>query len=116
MLFDDTAAGLMAREQTVTRRVGYEEVRPGDFIDAVSEMWMLNHPGKIVPLAKLVVVSVRAEPLKRLLEEPEYAAKEMKRSCLSRDKSLRAQLAAFVSRHRSTSLSSMVTRIEFAYR
>ena len=115
MLFGDTAHAIRARAQTVTRRVGMDDLKEGDLIDAVSDMWMLNHPGRIVPIARLLVVSVRDEPLNRLLQEPDYAAVEMGKSSYPPGSSLRAVIADFISRHRNMTLSSRVTRIEFSY-
>lgn len=115
MLFGDTAHALRARAQTVTRRIGIDALKEGDLIDAVSDMWMLNHPGRIVPIARLLVVSVRDEPLSRLLDDSAYAKDEMIKSSYPPGASLRAVIADFISRHRNMTLSSRVTRIEFSY-
>ena len=115
MLFSETVHALRARSQRVTRRVGFEDTTAGDIIEAVPEMWMLTHPGRVRPTARLRVVSTRQEPLRRLLDEPEYAREEFILSAFPPNASVKAVVVDFVARHRNTTPSSNITRIEFDY-
>ena len=107
---------LRAKVQTVLRLVGdYSRLKPGDQLDAVTESWMVRCPTKIVPIARIEVVSVRKEPLRALLSNSAYAETEMTLEGVPRSVSVKTYVARFISRYSSLQLDSDVTRIEFKY-
>lgn len=114
MAFSHTTAQILDRSKTVTRRTGWRNLKPGDVLQAVEKSRGLKKGERIRTLALLTVVSVRVEPLARLLTDARYAEDEMPREgfpCWSRDDFIEMFLR--VNALKSTAVD--VTRIEFAY-
>jgi hypothetical protein len=114
MSFSQTTAQILERTKTVTRRVGWRFLRAGELIQAVEKARGLSKGERIRRLAVLRVVSVRVEPLARLLEDPRYAEDELPREgfpCWGRDEFVEM----FRKTHGLRSASEAVTRIEFEY-
>ena len=114
MSFSLTAPQIRERSKTVTRRMGWRFLRPGDLIRAVEKGRGRKAGEPIRPLAVLRVVDVRVEPLVRLLAEPRYAEDELPREgfpCWTRDDFV----ARFCRTHGLKSANADVTRIEFDY-
>lgn len=63
----------------VTRRFGWWNLKPGDRLMAVEKAMGLKKGEKMVRLGEIEIVSVRREPLNRMVLEPEYGAEEMRR-------------------------------------
>lgn len=51
------------RTKTVTRRVGWKFLKPGDVLNGCEKCQGLGPGGKIVKLGQIIVLSVRREPL-----------------------------------------------------
>jgi len=100
MLFPDIKL-LRARRQTVIRVRGRQNLQPGEILEAVTEGWQLKCPVALSPVAKLEVVSVRQEPLRVLLDDPEYAERELSLEAVASGISPRVYVD--------------ITRIEFRY-
>jgi hypothetical protein len=114
MAFTHTTAQILDRSKTITRRVGWRFLRPGDLLQAVDRNRGLGSGEHPRLLAVLRIVSVRVEPLSRLKDDPRYAEDELPREgfpCWTRDEFL----DTFCRTHGLASLSHEVTRIEFEY-
>lgn len=61
-----TIPQVKARVKTVTRRLGWDRVKVGDRLTACEKCQGLKKGEKVVPLADIIVVSVRREPLNRI--------------------------------------------------
>jgi hypothetical protein len=71
MSFQRSAAPMLARAMTVTRRVGWRDLAPGELVQAVGQTRGLPKGAKVQRLGVIRVVSVRRESLARL-EESRY--------------------------------------------
>ena len=114
MAFSHTAPQILDRSKTVTRRTGWRRLKPGDLIQAVEKSRGLRKGERVRTLGTLRVVSVRIEPLSRLLNDASYAEDELPREgfpCWSRDEFI--EMFVRVNRLKSTTVN--VTRIEFEY-
>ena len=114
MAFSHTAPQIRDRSKTVTRRTGWRYLKPGDLIQAVEQSRGLKKGEQVRALAVLRVVSVRVEPLSRLVTDPHYAEDELPREgfpCWSRDEFV----AMFLRVNRLKSAAVQVTRVEFEY-
>lgn len=129
MSFALTTEQVRARQKTVTRRLGWTFLKPGDRIRAVVKCQGLKKGEKVEPLAVLRVVDVRREPLRRLLDEIGYGFRECEREGFP-NASPPAFVAFFCGSHRWPTLymdghvhepsrpctpDDEVTRIEFVY-
>jgi len=98
----------------VTRRTGWQFLKPGDLIQAVEQARGQKKGETGRPLAVLRVVDVRVEPLSRLISDPIYGEDELPREgfpCWS----LTEFVEMFRRTHKLESGSDDVTRIEFEY-
>jgi hypothetical protein len=112
--FSLTTPQILDRSKTVTRRVGWRFLQPGDLLQAVHKARGLERGERPRPLAVLRVLSVRAEPLSRLRTDPRYAEDELPREgfpCWTLDEFLES----FCRTHGLKSESARITRIEFEY-
>ena len=69
MSFMLTTDQIMDRSKTVTRRLGWELLKPGDILNACEKCMGLKPGEKIKKLSQIRVVSVRREPLKLITME-----------------------------------------------
>lgn len=69
MSFAMTTEQIRNRTKTVTRRFGWNFLKPGDVVQAVEKAMGLKKGDKIVRLALLEIVSVRTEPLECITRE-----------------------------------------------
>ena len=117
LLFADTAKAIKDRSQTVTRRFGaeYVDLAKGDIIEAVSDGWMLSCPVRVPLLARLEIVAVSLEPLRRLTEDLAYAERELQLEGIPPYISPRSRVGEFFIRHRAVTLDSLIVRIEFRH-
>jgi hypothetical protein len=114
MAFTFTSPQILDRSKTVTRRVGWRFLQPGDLIEAVEKARGLKKGERARRLAVLRVRHVRVEPLSRLQSDPRYAEDELPREgypCWRLDEFLEF----FCRANRLTSIDAGVTRIEFEY-
>lgn len=63
MSFALTTEQILSRTKTVTRRLGWEFLKPGDLVRAVVKAQGLKKGEKVEPLATLRIIDVRREPL-----------------------------------------------------
>lgn len=114
MAFSHTSPQILDRSKTVTRRTGWRYLKPGDLIEAVEKSRGLKKGERVRALGVLKVVSVRFEPLSKLLTDAHYAEDELPREgfpCWSRDDFI----AMFLRVNALKSTAVTVTRIEFEY-
>jgi hypothetical protein len=83
MSFALTTAQFLDGSKTVTRRLGWESLKPGDMVMACEKCMGLGRNGRLVRLGAIRVVSVRREPLRAITREdcaaegfPGYSPKE----------------------------------------
>ena len=114
MAFSHTSPQILDRSKTVTRRTGWRHLKAGDLIEAVEKSRGLKKGERVRTLGVLKVVSVRVEPLSRLVTDARYAEDELPREgfpCWSRDDFI----AMFLRVNSLKSTAVRVTRIEFEY-
>ena len=114
MAFSHTAPQVLDRSKTVTRRTGWRYLKPGDLVEAVEKSRGLKKGERARTLGVLKIVSVRVEPLSRLVTDGRYAEDELPREgfpCWSRDDFI----AMFLRVNGLKSTAVAVTRIEFEY-
>lgn len=105
------------RTKTVTRRLGWRNLKPGDRLTVCTKvMGRHRKDGTVEPLERLAeveVVSARREPLDLLISHPEYAACETTAEGFPHMTGL--DFVAFFCEHMQCDPSIMVTRIEWRY-
>ena len=108
MAFSLTTAQVRDRSKTVTRRVGWVDLKPGTLIKAVEQGMGLPKGATVNTLAILRVVDVRVEPLNAITADdvvregfPHLTPDEF--------------VTMFWRSHRGCRYDTPVTRIEFKY-
>jgi hypothetical protein len=76
MSFALTTEQIRNRTKTVTRRIGWGFLKPGDIVNACVKCMGLKPGEKVQRLAQIRVVQTRIEPLSRMILEGEYGASE----------------------------------------
>jgi len=119
MSFAITTDQILAGEKTVTRRLGWLFLKPGDFLRPVKKCMGLKPGQKVSVLADpLRVVSVRREPLRRMLDDLEYGFAECALEGFASHPDYKypsAFVGMFCATHRGCTEDTEVTRIEFEY-
>ena len=69
MAFSMTKDQILNKTKTVTRRLGWWFLQPGDRVQAVEKTQGLKKGQKVKPLAVLEIISTRAEPLCDITQE-----------------------------------------------
>jgi hypothetical protein len=116
MSFQLTTDPIRRRAKTVTRRLGWKNLKPGDLIQACEKCQGLRPGEKLNRLCILRVRSVRREPL-NLLTGGSYTDRMAKREVINEGfpKLSARQFVAMFCKHMKCEPSTMVTRIEFEY-
>ena len=118
MSFALTTPQILARTKTVTRRLGWTFLKPGDLIQAVEKGMGLKKGEQVKRLAVLRVDNVRREPLTRLLEDTRfYGPLEVRKEGFTdlRFLSVNEFVEMFCRTHKGCTPDTEVTRIEFEY-
>lgn len=114
MSFWLTEQQVIARTKTVTRRLGWLNLKPGDELRPVKKCMGLKPGEKVEPLSDPVrVVSVRREPL-RWMTDSVFGDDECKREGFP-DMTPSEFVAMFCATHKGCTPETEVTRIEFEY-
>lgn len=101
--------------KTVTRRMGWKFLKPGDLLQPVRKCMGLRPGEKIEKLrGPIRVISVRQESLWRMAREEYYGAEECRREGFP-GMSPFDFIDMFCAAHKGSEVGSMVTRIEFEY-
>lgn len=114
-----TTQQIRKRIKRVTRRLGWEFLKPGDLVCAVEKGMGLKKGETVKRLAVLRVKSVRREPLRRMIDEWEYGLRECRAEGFPPPHRLShpsAFVRFFCETHRGCRPDTILTRIEFGYR
>ena len=77
MSFALTTEQIRDRSKTVTRRLGWRDLKPGTLLCAVRKAQGLRKGEKVERLATIRVADVRREPLLRLVNDRHYGYREV---------------------------------------
>jgi hypothetical protein len=108
MSFMLTTAQVRNRTKTVTRRLGWRNLKIGEIVKAVEKCQGLKKGEKIKPICKIRVTDIRSEDLAMITRRdcikegfPEHTPAEFTRM--------------FCATHKGCTPETLVTRIEFEY-
>ncbi len=113
-----TGPQIDGRSKIVTRRCGWWKLKPGDLIRAVAKCMGLKAGEKMIPMAVLIVVSVRAEPLREMSDDVRYGFEECRLEGFGDDPRLMwpsGFVRHFCATHKGCTPDTLVNRIEFRY-
>lgn len=111
--FQLTKAQILSRTKTVTRRIGWENVKVGDRLQACEKCMGLRPGQKLVKLCVIRVQSVRRESLSRLVANRQYGLVEVSLEGFP-ELSPEAFVEMFC-RKMGCDPATFVTRLEFSY-
>jgi hypothetical protein len=119
MSFALTTQQILDGTKTVTRRLGWAQLKPSDHFRPVYKCMGLKK-GEVVQVLRspLVVVSNRVEPLECMLLDLEYGMAECVREGFGDHSAYRWPqnfVAFFCASHRGCTPETLISRIEFAY-
>ena len=109
-----TQPQVRARTKDVTRRNGWWNAKAGELLQGCEKCQGLGPGGKIVKLDVIELVDAREEPLRRMIDEPEYGADECRREGFP-DMSPAEFVAFWCAGHKKTTPESTVMRLQFKY-
>jgi hypothetical protein len=110
-----TVPQIRARTKTVTRRVGWADLKPGTLLQGVVKSQGLKRGEKVEKLAVVRVVSVRREPLFTMLDRTLfYGMNECRREGFPNLTPVEF-VDMFCQSHRGCTPETVITRIEFEY-
>lgn len=118
MSFMLTTQQIRKRTKRVTRRLGWEFLKPGDLVCAIEKGQGLKKGETVKRLAVLRVTSVRREPLGRMTDEWEYGLRECRLEGFPpphRYSHPSAFVRFFCTTHRGCRPDTIITRIAFGY-
>ncbi|MGQ0710877.1 MAG: hypothetical protein ACT4NV_14160 [Rhodoferax sp.] len=109
----------MEGTKTVTRRLGWLNLKPGDKLRPVRKCMGLR-PGEKLDVLRdpLTVVSVRREPLRAMTDDLDYGFLECELEGFGTHPDYKwpsSFVAMFCASHRGCTPETTVTRIEFSY-
>lgn len=119
MSFALTTPQVMEGTKTVTRRLGWLHLKPGDQLRPVRKCMGLK-PGEKLDVLRdpITVVSVRREPLSAMTDSVEYGLLECELEGFGNHPDYRWPsqfVAMFCATHKGCTPETIVTRIEFVY-
>lgn len=113
-----TTAQFRNRTKDVTRRNGWLFLKAGDILCAVEKSQGIPKGGKVKRLGMIRVVHVRREPLRRMLDRPDYGREECRREGYPSPhpkSSPTVFVEFFCESHRGVMPESIITRITYEY-
>lgn len=113
MSFALTTDQMLNQSKDVTRRAGWKFAKPGDVINACVKCMGLKPGEKIQRLCQIELVSVRREPLDRMISDVNYGIAECTREGFPHLSS--AEFVDLFCSHMKFDRADDVTRIEFKY-
>ncbi|MDT7849953.1 hypothetical protein Q9292_10050 [Methylophilus sp. VKM B-3414] len=119
MSFALTTDQIMEGTKTVTRRLGWLNLKPGQQLRPVRKCMGLK-PGEKLDILRdpITVVSIRREPLNSMLDNLEYGMKECELEGFGSHPDYCHPgkfVAMFCATHKGCTPDAIVTRIEFKY-
>ena len=119
MSFSLTTPQIIEGTKTVTRRLGWLNAKPGQQLRPVRKCMGLRPGEKLDVLrAPLTIVSVRREPLRAMLDDPDYGFLECELEGFGSHPQYRwpsAFVEMFCVTHKGCTPETVVTRLEFSY-
>lgn len=115
MSFSLTTPQILARTKTVTRRMGWTFLQPGDLVQAVEKGQGLKKGEHVKRLAVLRIVDVRREWLDALRDGYGYGLAEIAREGFEGQMSIDGFIEMFCRSHKGCTPATEVTRIQFEY-
>jgi len=109
-----TKRQFLDRSKDVTRRLGWGWAKPGDVLCGIEKGQGLKKGERIVRLGDIRLVSVRQEPLQRMLDDLKYGRDEVRREGFS-EMTPAEFVAFFCASHSGCFPDRPLTRLEFAY-
>lgn len=103
-----------ARTKDVTRRTGWQNLKPGDLLNACVKCMGLKKGEQVQLLGVILVKSVRREPLNAMLSYPFGGVGEVAREGFP-DMTAQEFVDFFARSHRGCTSETVVTRIEYEY-
>jgi hypothetical protein len=116
--FTLTKSQIRDRSKTVTRRVGWWNLKAGDIVRGVEKGMGLKLGEKVQPLATIRIVNVRSERLKVMTVDVDYGFIECIKEGFGTHPTLQLPsefVQFFCSSHRGCTPDTVVNRIEFEY-
>lgn len=114
MSFMLTKEQYRARTKTVTRRIGWDFLEPGEILNGCEKCQGLRKGEHIVVMGQHRIISSQWEPLRRLIDNPEYGQEEVVKEGFPEMTPLEF-VAFFCSSHKGCTPDTAVNRIEFEY-
>lgn len=119
MSFALTTDQIMEGTKTVTRRLGWIFLKPGDQVRPVRKCMGLR-PGEKLDVLRdpLTVVGVRREPLRAMTDDVAYGELECRLEGFGNHPEYKhpgSFLTMFCATHKGCTPETVITRIEFAY-
>lgn len=111
--FSLTTPQFLDLSKDVTRRLGWLNLKPGDALMACEKCQGIKPGEKLVRLGKIVVMSVRREPLQRMSADAAYGRSEAIREGFPEMSG--GQFVEMFCKHMKCLPSEVVTRIEFRH-
>lgn len=112
--FSMTTPQFRAKTKTVTRRVGWEDLKPSDRLMGC-EKCMGRKPGQpLVRLGAIAILSVKRERLDTMIRIPGYGREECVREGFP-EMTPAQFVAMFCASHKGCTPRTVVTRIRFEY-
>jgi hypothetical protein len=121
MSFSKTTEQVRAGTKTVTRRLGWWFLEPGDIVNAVEQSRGLKKGQKVKHIRQIRIVSSckkgEGEPLERLTRDTDYGFEEIKREGFGDDPDLQwpSVFVEFFCAMNKCKPTTKVNRIEFEY-
>lgn len=113
-----TTEQVRTRIKTVTRRTGWLNLKPGEILNACVKCMGLRPGEKIERICQIRVVSVRREPLRRMMDDVRYGFTETTLEGFPEGHIYHFPphfVDMFCRTHRGVTPDSEITRIEFEY-
>lgn len=107
-----TTRQFIAGTKTVTRRMGWKNLKPGTLLCAVEKSQGLKKGEKVKKLGTIRVVSVRREKLRQMTVDQDYGGREVRAEGFA-DYFPEAFVSMFCRTHKGCEPSTEITRIEF---
>lgn len=112
MSFALTKYQYMTGTKTVTRRMGWKHLKAGDLFSAVEKSQGLKKGERVVIMGANKVISARWEPLRRMIDDPEYGKSEVILEGFP-DLTPAEFIEFFCKTHKGCTPETLVHRIEF---
>ncbi len=117
MSFSITTEQMRNQTKTVTRRLGWQFLKPGDVLNAVVKAMGLKPGEKVQRICQIRVTDVRREPLCKMSKSPAYGMQEttLEGYPPGTDKPWPSVFVEMFCNAMGCSSSDDITRIEFEY-